>query len=241
MSTPVIGAGSVEPVAVERPADYKRIYVWQFPVRLFHWVAAISIVLLCVTGFLIGHPLHVFYAEEAYRSYWFGTVRFVHFASAFAVVAVSIVRLYWAFAGNRYSTWRNFLPLTRAQLLGMWDLIKVEVLQIKKTGRYNVGHNILAATSYFLLMLAFAFQTVTGFALYAGMSGLRITHIFDWIVPLMGGDGNVRFWHHAMLWVFVLFIIIHVYLVFYDDYVEGGGEMSAMVSGWKFKRDDREN
>jgi Ni/Fe-hydrogenase 1 B-type cytochrome subunit len=71
-------------------------------------------------------------------------------------------------------------------------------------------------------------------------SKLRLTHIFDWIVPLMGGDANVRFWHHAFLWVFVLFIIVHVYLVFYDDYVEGGGEMSAMVSGWKFKRGDRE-
>ncbi len=108
MSAPVIGAGSVKPVASERPADYKRIYVWQFPVRLFHWVTAISIVLLCATGFLIGHPLHAFYAEEAYQQYWFGWVRFIHFASAFAVVAVSGMRLYWAFAGNRYANWRNF-------------------------------------------------------------------------------------------------------------------------------------
>ena len=79
--------------------------------RLFHWVAAISIFLLCVTGFLIGHPLHAFYAQEAYQQYWFGWVRFLHFACAFAVVAVSGVRLYWAFAGNQYANWRNFLPL----------------------------------------------------------------------------------------------------------------------------------
>ncbi len=240
MSTPVTGAGSVKPVESERPADYKRIYVWQFPVRLFHWIAAVGIFLLCVTGFLIGHPLHAFYAAQAYQQYWFGWVRFIHFVSAFAVVAVSGVRVYWAFVGNRYSTWRNFLPLTRGQWLGIWELLNVEVLQIRKTGRYHVGHNILAATSYFFLFLAFIFQTVTGFALYSSMSSLRVTHIFDWIVPLFGSDANVRFWHHAFLWIFVLFIVIHVYLVFYDDYVEGGGEMSAMVSGWKFKRDDRE-
>jgi Ni/Fe-hydrogenase 1 B-type cytochrome subunit len=240
MSTPVIGAGSVKPVANERPAGYKRIYVWQFPVRLFHWVAAIGIFLLCATGFLIGHPLHAFYAQQAYQQYWFGWVRFIHFASAFAVVAVSGVRVYWAFAGNRYANWKNFLPLTRAKWISIWELLNVEVLQIRKSGRYHVGHNILAATSYFFLFLAFIFQTVTGFALYSGMSGLRVTHIFDWIVPLMGGDANVRFWHHAFLWIFVLFMMVHVYLVFYDDYVEGGGEMSAMVSGWKFKRDDSE-
>jgi len=240
MSTPVIDAGSVKPVEGERPADYKRIYVWQFPVRLFHWVAAIGVFLLCATGFLIGHPLHAFYAQQAYQQYWFGWVRFIHFVSAFAVVAVSFVRLYWAFVGNRYSTWRNFVPLTRSQWHSIWELVNVEVLQIKRTGRYHVGHNMLAATSYLFLFLAFVFQTVTGFALYSSMSGLRVTHIFDWIVPLFGGDANVRFWHHALLWMFVLFIIVHVYLVFYDDYVEAGGEMSAMVSGWKFKRDDRE-
>jgi Ni/Fe-hydrogenase 1 B-type cytochrome subunit len=240
MNSPVSDVVGVKPIKEGRPVGYKRIYVWQFPVRLFHWVTAISIVLLCATGFLIGHPLHAFYAEQAYQQYWFGWVRFVHFASAYAVIAVSGVRLYWAFAGNRYATWRNFLPLTQAQLLSMWELIKVEVLQISKSGRYHVGHNILAATSYFSLFLAFVFQTVTGLALYSRMSTLRITHVFDWTVPLMGGEANVRFWHHAFLWVFVLFMIVHVYLVFYDDYVDGGGEMSAMVSGWKFKRENNE-
>ncbi len=235
----MIGADSLKPAENERPADYKRIYVWQFPVRLFHWVTAISIFLLCVTGFLIGHPLHAFYAEQAYQQYWFGWVRFLHFVCAFAVVAVSGLRLYWAFAGNRYANWRNFLPLKRGQWLSIWELLNVEVLQIRKTGRYHVGHNILAATSYFFLLLAFVFQTVTGFALYSSMSSLRVTHIFDWIVPLFGGEGNVRFWHHGFLWIFVLFMIVHVYLGLYDDYVEGGGEMSAMISGWKFKRDDR--
>lgn len=240
MSTPVIGAATVKPVAHERPADYKRIYVWEFPVRLFHWVTALSIVLLCVTGFLIGHPLHAFYAREAYQQYWFGWMRVIHFTSAFVLVAVSVVRLYWAFRGNQYASWRNFIPLTRAQRQSIWELVTVEVLQIKKYGRYHVGHNAMAAFSYFILFLAFLFQTVTGLALYASMSDARLTHLFNWVVPLMGGDANVRFWHHAVLWVFVLFIIVHVYLVFYDDYVEGGGEMSAMVSGWKFKRDKRE-
>ncbi|MGA7157057.1 MAG: Ni/Fe-hydrogenase, b-type cytochrome subunit [Acidobacteriaceae bacterium] len=240
MSTPVIGAAGVKPAVNEGPADYKRIYVWQFPVRLFHWATALSIVLLCVTGFLIGHPLHAFYAEEAYQQYWFGWVRFVHFASAFVLVAVSGLRLYWAFVGNQYANWRNFIPLTRAQWASIWELIQVEVLQIKKHGRYHVGHNTMAATSYFFLFLAFVFQTVTGFALYSSMSGMRITHVFDWIVPLMGGDAGVRFWHHAFMWIFVVFIIVHVYLGLYDDYVEGGGEMSAMISGWKFKRDKSE-
>ena len=35
-------------------------------------------------------------------------------------------------------------------------------------------------------------------------------------------------------WFFLIFTIIHVYLVFYHDYVEGHGVLSSMAGGWKF-------
>jgi Ni/Fe-hydrogenase 1 B-type cytochrome subunit len=49
------------------------------------------------------------------------------------------------------------------------------------------------------------------------------------IVPLMGGDFAVRQWHHMFMWFFVVFTIIHMYLVFYHDYIEGRGTTSSMV------------
>ncbi|MFM8448492.1 MAG: cytochrome b/b6 domain-containing protein, partial [Haliscomenobacter sp.] len=55
-----------------------------------------------------------------------------------------------------------------------------------------------------------------------------------WVSSVMGGDFVVRNWHHAIMWLFVVFTIIHVYLVFYHDYVEGRGEISSMGGGWKF-------
>jgi Ni/Fe-hydrogenase 1 B-type cytochrome subunit len=36
----------------------------------------------------------------------------------------------------------------------------------------------------------------------------------------------------------VVFAIIHIYLVFYHDYIEGRGTTSSMVGGWKFERED---
>lgn len=39
---------------VESPAS--KIYVYEAPVRLWHWVNALCIVLLCVTGYLIAAP-----------------------------------------------------------------------------------------------------------------------------------------------------------------------------------------
>ena len=40
------------------------------------------------------------------------------------------------------------------------------------------------------------------------------------------------------MWFFIVFTIVHVYLVFYHDYVEGHGVMSSMVGGWKFVSPD---
>lgn len=57
----------------------------------------------------------------------------------------------------------------------------------------------------------------------------------------MGGDFAVRHWHHIFMWFFVLFAVVHVYLVFYQDYVEGRGTTSSMVGGWKFERQKPEH
>jgi Ni/Fe-hydrogenase 1 B-type cytochrome subunit len=92
----------------------------------------------------------------------------------------------------------------------------------------------MAGFTYFLTFLVFLFQAVTGFGLYAAMSDSWFPQLFAWIVPLMGGDFAVRNWHHLMMWFFIIFAMIHVYLVFYHDYVEERGTTSSMVGGWKF-------
>ena len=61
----------------------QRHYVWELPVRLYHWVNAAAVLALCATGYLIGRPMPIVEASEASFSYWFGTVRFVHFVAAF--------------------------------------------------------------------------------------------------------------------------------------------------------------
>jgi Ni/Fe-hydrogenase 1 B-type cytochrome subunit len=58
--------------------------------------------------------------------------------------------------------------------------------------------------------------------------------LFAWVIPLFGSDLAVRQWHHLLMWFFPVFIITHVYLVFYHDYVEARGGTSSMVGGWKF-------
>ncbi|HWQ36218.1 MAG TPA: Ni/Fe-hydrogenase, b-type cytochrome subunit [Blastocatellia bacterium] len=221
--------------ATGHPAAYGRVYVWEVPVRIYHWINALCMVTLIASGFLIGNPQAIFYANEAYQQYWFGFVRVFHFSAAFIFFFNYLARLYWAFAGNRYARWDNFIPLRREQWHELSEVIRVDILQLRLRRIVRLGHNALASLSYLAAFLVFLFQSATGFALYADMSSSWIPKLFRWVVPLMGGDATVRQWHHAMMWFFILFIIVHVYIVFYHDYVEGRGTTSSMISGWEFE------
>ena len=138
------------------------------------------------------------------------------------------------FVGNKYANWKNFIPTNRRFFKEMWEVLKIDILQIKSGEHLSVGHNALAGFIYFLTFIAFAVQCITGFGLYAAMSHSLIARMFVWVSPFLGGDFALRRWHHAAMWFFILFAMVHVYLVFYHDYVEGRGEISSMGGGWKF-------
>ncbi len=217
---------------------YRRVYVWELPVRFYHWINALCVFLLIITGFLIGKPIAISYSTEAYQQYWFGWVRFIHFVTAFIYFFNFLARCYWGFVGNEHARWDKFIPYKKEQFKEILEVLRVDILQTTIHGAISIGHNMLAGFVYFISFLVFLFQAITGFALYSAMSSSWLPAQFNWIVPLMGGDFAVRQWHHAFMWFFILFVIVHTYLVFYHDYVEGRGTASSMAGGWKFERED---
>ena len=61
---------------------------------------------------------------------------------------------------------------------------------------------------------------------------------FGKLLIIMGGFYPVRDIHHILMWAFILFAIVHIYLVFYHDYIEQRGETSSIIGGWKFIEED---
>ena len=66
-----------------KPQVLRRVFVWQLPVRYYHWLNALSVLALIATGFIIGNPPALMSGKEAYANYWFGTTRFIHFLAAY--------------------------------------------------------------------------------------------------------------------------------------------------------------
>lgn len=215
---------------------FRRVYLWEWPVRIYHWITAAAVTVLAGSGLLIGAPLAFMSTHEASAGYWFGTVRFVHFAAAYLFFFALVLRVYWLLVGNSHARWSAFIPVGRfgAYLRELWAVIRTDVLQLQKPPLDFVGHNPVAATTYLVIFVLSVFQIATGFALYAPMSGSWLPGLFAWVSPLMGGDATVRLWHHAATWAFLLFAVIHVYLVLFHDIVESRGELSSMVGGSRF-------
>jgi len=210
------------------------MYVWELPVRFYHWVNALCIVILCITGFIIADPPAILSTTEATFAYWFGYVRFIHFIAAFVFLFNFLFRIYWGFVGNDFSSWKNFIPYRKSQWEEIFEVIKVDILQFKTKPIESIGHNALASVIYFGLFIAFLLQCLTGFGLYAQMSKAFLPKMFAWVIPLFGGDLSVRFIHHILMWFFIIFAIVHVYLVLYHDYIERRGVTSSIIGGWKF-------
>jgi Ni/Fe-hydrogenase 1 B-type cytochrome subunit len=222
---------------------FRRIYVWEAPVRIFHWFNVLSILVLTGTGIIIGNPPAIMSGAEATNQYWFGVVRFVHFTFAYLFMLMIAMRVVWAFLGNKYSSWKVFFPYTRKGIHNLLHVLKMDVL-LGKPKKFDctelaVGHNALAAISYFIFFLFMMTQILTGFGLYASMSEAWFPAMFSWVVPLLGGDFAARNIHHIIMWLIIVFSIVHVYLVMYHDWLEGRSEVSSMFGGYKFVRPRR--
>ncbi len=232
---------SVEPL---NPADvyahphryFRRRYVWEWPVRVFHWVNALCVGVLFTTGLYIAWP-QLAPAGEAWRHFVMGTVRTVHFTAAYVFFVNFVWRMYWFWMGNNYA--RSGFPF--AWRAAWWrDLFRQagDYLRLER-GHVHLGHNALGGLIYTIFVIALGWcQIFTGFALYSQIHpGGFWDRALGWVIPLLGGAFQATMWHHTTAWLFVFFTIVHVYIVFYDGLQFRNGLVTSMVSGEKFYKE----
>jgi Ni/Fe-hydrogenase 1 B-type cytochrome subunit len=225
----------------EHLAKQTAVYIYEAPVRLWHWVTALCITVLIVTGYLIANPLPTVSGEA---SDWFvmGYIRFAHFAAGYILAVAFIGRIYWAFVGNRHARELFLPPFFSA---GYWKELLYEIrwyLFLAKEPKKYYGHNPLA--NFFMSIVIGAgvvAMIFTGFALYAEGSGPGSwqDRLFGWLIPMVGQSQDVRLWHHWGMWAISLFIMIHIYAAVREDIMSRQSLVSSMLNGWRRFKDDR--
>lgn len=207
----------------------KRVYVWEFPVRLTHWLNFVSILTLAVTGFYVGAPFIRAVDESQLIMAQF---RFVHFVAAYVFAVSVLVRIYWWFVGNRYSHWDQFLPISSERRKNLYGTAQFYCFLREKCPEV-IGHTGIAGLTYFIMFLLFLLEIVTGFALYSQshIGGLW-TLMGGWLLSILS-EGTIRLVHHCIMWLIAVFLILHIYIGWHNDMMERNGLMSSIFSGYK--------
>ncbi len=199
----------------------KRIYIHPVPVRIWHWIHAIGIVLLVITGFQIRFAQHIHLMDLSTATTvhnWIGIIVIIDFALWF---------LFYTFTGKI----RVYFP-------SMEEMIKGTIRQAIFYG-YKIfkgaprpypvtaenKFNPLQKLAYLAIMFILVpIQLLTGLLLW------KVEELKN-IVDFLGGIKTIDTVHVLLFFFFVAFIIAHIYLgtlghTPLSDY-------KAMITGWE--------
>ena len=97
--------------------------------------------------------------------------------------------------------------------------------------------------AYSAIYISLIVISLTGLILYIhvyhdGLGGF----LFDILRPievLMGGLAVVREVHHIFMWIFLILLPIHIYLVVFNSIYGKKGDMDSIISGYKWEDDHK--
>lgn len=192
------------------------------PFVITHWINLVAMVLLIFTGFYIHYPF--FWGFES-------MARGLHVFFGFVLFINCICRLIMAFivkssptGGTRkqvtdYKTW---LPQKDNLHQGpQW--IKY-YLFIKKDHPLSAKLGVPQKISYLFIPVLIILMFYTGLALWVPTSEIPF---FAAGTSLVGGIMSMRIIHYFMMFVFIIFTMLHGYLVF----IEGTANANLMFFG----------
>jgi Ni/Fe-hydrogenase 1 B-type cytochrome subunit len=225
-----------------RPLDRAHpVYVYAWPVRLWHWISAIGVVTLAITGFLIARPIPS-PPGEAIDHFVMGYTRGIHLSAAWLVTVGFALRLYVAVLGKTGSREIFVAPVWRGDFWrAFWAELRWYTFLTQEPEKH-VGHNPIAQLAMLLgFTLTLIGMIATGFALHAEAQGIEsgTYALFGWVFDLAGSSQVVRTIHHGGMWVMTLFTMTHVYAVFREEIMSRQTIISSMTNGYRYFKDDR--
>lgn len=177
--------------------------VWDLPTRLFHWLLALCVVGLVVTGNVGG--------------FWMDW----HFRFGYAVLCLLIFRLLWGFTGGLWSRFSSFIYRPSA----VWLYVRG-----RSPINHRVGHSPLAALSVFALLVALLVQVLTGLLsddeiFYRGPWAAWAS--YDWI------ETASRYHKQVGKFVVMGLVALHLLALLFYQVVQREPLIKAMVTGDK--------
>lgn len=225
-------------------------FVWDKPVRIFHWVNVLCVLCLIAIGVAIlnSKALGITTDGKILLKTWH-----VYIGYLFAINLV--IRMIWGFKASKYGRWQHILPIGELY----WDRFADYLVGLrKKKPAYFLGHNPLARLMVSLLFLLLSVQAISGLVL-AGTDVYMPPFggiIKEWVavdsttveqvkpyskegVDEASYDAMRSFRtpfitvHYYVFYTLVIAIVLHLFGVVRTELRERNGIISAMFTGKK--------
>ncbi len=217
---------------IEQEMEFSAGYRWQ------HWIRAISIVVLTITGFYIAVPFISPIPNPEPTNFMYALFRSWHIIFGFIMTWLIFYKSYLFIFGRKHQIERDAI-----KDISNFDIWKQQIgyyLFITKhpklSGVYNPIQFMAYAGFYFMMFLLI----ITGFILYVhvyhdGLGGFLYDPMMS-LEVMMGGLAMVREIHHITMWGVILFVLGHVYMAIFNAVYGKEGAMDAIFSGMKWHK-----
>lgn len=218
-------------------------YIFGRFTRISHWFRVALIAWLCISGFYIANP---FLAANpnlpTYLNFLQANIRSLHIASGWILLALTLIRIYEFFfikpgpklgLGTEVGMARILLDFRAwRDQLAFYLLVRRE----HPTYVYS-NYGPLQYLTYIVLYASLVAVILTGLILTApyqasGLAGWT-GQVLKPLEVALGGLANVRIYHHWMMWVMIVFTVVHIYMVAWYSIRSRTMVLETMVSGYK--------
>ncbi len=212
--------------------------------RWTHWLRAIAIFVLTVTGFYLTYVFIVPEASDEPVLFLNAKFRMWHEIAGFVLIAVTLFKLYLFLIDKISMKERvSFLDFISPKI---WFQQLKYYLFMGEHPHLRGVYNPLQFIAYVGLYAMVFLISITGLILYVHMyqgGGIGL-FLYDYMRPIeamMGGLAMVREIHHITMWGILIFLPIHIYMAIFNSIMGKEGSMDAIISGYKFIKHDQKH
>jgi len=188
----------------DNSTDRDYVAVWDWPVRVVHWLLVVLVAALLTTG-LIGNEMLV----------W-------HMRAGQALLALVLFRIVWGFVGSANARFASFVRGPRA-------VLEYAMSVIRPPHHPHATHNPLGGWMVVALLLVLLAQATTG--LFTNDDILYEGPLAKWVDKDL--SDSIGTWHRRMWWVVVALASVHIFAVIGYLMHLGEDLVYPMVSGEK--------
>lgn len=206
--------------------QHEKVYEWNLTYRIDHWVRAVSISILIFTGYYIYWPF-LSGSESIFLMAW---MRFFHFAAMYVVILGLVAHIY-------FDKDINAVMPTWSKVKDIPDILAY-YLFLKDTHKEYEKYNPLQAVTYSIWGILIIIQMFTGFAIYSGKAFgiIDAKAAFGWVNAILGGEPITRLVHFSVMWIFIITVPVHVYMVLLKHLTDRDNTFWSMFTGYKLKQ-----